>query len=339
MVGHDLLRTALNKKDFATLAAFLKEASDAEEDLGAIVSTKKAEVLDVLSVGLKSEETHEQAVLLLSKIGARDEGFLVKVCSLLNSGDRAYSSGAAAVISWVCSRNPGSCAVLPASVSGELLRMLRARHSRETFADRRKWSRARAAEALGAMGCSDAVGALVGALGDPEEAVALNAKYALAGMRDCDRVVEEISGRLTPESGSAFLSNALWVLGRIALSAPGGGEGLRPLLRKLSKIASESDDVETQRRAVRAMLDVDREAAIKEISGFLKRDFGDRSERVWRMAVGTLARLADAGHKQAGIELREFALRMEALPPKKRPDAYGEARFALDVMEARGFSG
>ena len=51
--------------------------------------------------------------------------------------------------------------------------------------------------------------------------------------------------------------------------------------------------------------------------------------------MSSLARLAETGYPSAKDALKRFVLREEKLPEDKRSPVFSEARFALDVLEAK----
>ena len=332
MGGRDPIRDAVAGRDVRPLLAALKGASDAEEDLGELVTPERDAVLSLLFGGLPDEKLHDSCVLFLSKICARDRSSLARVFALLKGKDARAASGAAAVVATVCARNPKLCQPAPRGAVASL-RALLSNPAREDFHDDRS-VRPRAVEALGALGDAAAVPVLVSALGDEDDAVAEKAKYSLVGMRTQARVLAEVTRLLSPAASAAPVSRALWVVNRMALSGDADESSFSPLLPDIARVIASKDDAIVQWRAASAAVAIDRAKGVRAIAGLLAQEFGSRNERAWRNAVSALSRLAESGYPAARDEIRRFVSSQERLPEEKRRAAYGEARFALDVLEA-----
>ncbi|MDD5317193.1 MAG: HEAT repeat domain-containing protein [Candidatus ainarchaeum sp.] len=335
----EILRSALEQEDFSRLVQVLKRANDSEEDLSELVKPEREGVLKLLGKGLAQTGSRDAAVIYLSKISARDDAFFLLVCKLLESGSVDLSSGAAEVISGVCSRRADACTTVPDWVPGRLVSLLEAEPARAGAWDRAREARAHAAEALGSLKFDGAIPALVAALGDPDLQVSAAASYALASMGDSGKVIEAMSRIASSKTPSPHsVTGALWVIGRIAQAVPEGPQqaSLRGLTPVLLDMITESDDTEVQQLAANAMLQIDRVQAVSKISSLLKKDFGERRERVLRAVIAILARLSAAGYSCASDALRGFVARMASVPEASRPAAYDEAKFALEVMDVEG---
>jgi len=328
------LDSALERRNVNELLELLKEANNAEEDLFELTRHAQKDVMRMLFEGLKSEQTHDISAIIIAKICARDSNLLLDVCRLLEEKNPALVAGAAAVITNTCSRSPESCKKLPNWIVGRLVDILKMRQQ-EVFVDRRRWSRARAIEALGVMGDSAAIPALVSALEDKDLIVVMHARYALARMPDSAKVVDAILRFLSSESRIAPIVNALWILERITLSSP---EGQMAQLKKavpiLTGLISKSSDPEVLYRGMRALANIDKEKGVESISALLYKDFGVKSERIEHFTVRNLVRLAKTNCPAAEHALRAFVEHEERLPENKRSPIYREAKSALEMLEA-----
>jgi len=331
----DLLRAALKSGDTEGLISALKDASDSEADLAEVVVPFKKDALALLFKALGKEAAHDRAVILLSEICTGDMGALLEVCGLLKSGDKALYAGGAAVLSRVCPRSPEARSALPPWVLESLISTLKGKTVKEGFVDRRRWSRVRAVEALGAIGDAKAIPVLVSALDDEDAMIVLRARYALAGMKDKEAVAGELGRVLSSETHIVPLVGALWVVEKVALAAPSGRPEFSLLIPVLAGLLAKNDDAEVQMRAANAMVSIDEKQAVREIAALLGKDFGKRDGGVKRTAASALVRLAEAGYPAAREELKRLVAREGKLPEGKRAACYEEAKLALDAIKSK----
>jgi len=329
------LYSALKRKDAGELLGALKEASDAEEDLAELIRPVQKDAASILFEGLKDERTHDASALVLAKICARDRKMLLEVCRLLEDENPALIAGAAAVLANTCSRSPKACADLPEWVIERLATVLKRKPEREPFVDRRRWSRVRAIDALGTIGNPAAIPHLVAALDDKDVMIVMRARYALARISDPVKVVDEISRHLSTEARVVPLVNALWVLERITLaSSESQMAGFKKVVPILSRLIVESKDPEVRLRAMRALVNIDKNQGVGAISKLLYMNFGAKDERVWRAAIRSLERMAKIGCPEALHALRAFVEREEKFPEGRRSAAYSKAKSVLGMLEA-----